>query len=68
MIFYLKGLIGGRVVLSPVPPTPSEDLIQEIEAKHWVAAREQTRVSDSSRLPRDNAPAGWKNLVRGARE
>ncbi len=46
MIFYLKGLIGGRVVLSPVPPTPSEDLIQEIEAKHWVAAREQTRVSD----------------------
>lgn len=44
MKFYLKRLPSGRIYISQIAPTEAEDVIQEIDADKWIAARET--VSD----------------------
>lgn len=38
--FYLKKTARGRVYLSQIAPSSSEELLEEIDAEHWIAARE----------------------------
>lgn len=43
MKFYVKRLPSGRVYLSQISPSDSEELVSEIDAEAWIAARESLR-------------------------
>ena len=39
--FYLKEIVGGRLVLDKTEPTKNEKLLETIEASSWIKAREK---------------------------
>lgn len=41
MKFYLKQLPNGRIYLSQITPTEKEEVLEEIDAEAWIAAREE---------------------------
>jgi hypothetical protein len=39
MKFYLKRLPAGRIYVSQIAPTESEEVLQELDADSWISAR-----------------------------
>ena len=45
MTFYVKRLPDGRVYMSQIAPTDSEEVLSEVDADTWIAGREKLRPS-----------------------